>query len=193
MADLLTSFKSTLDNNGYVNTFQYDDMTLATTCNEFNEAIDTQSLEKLVQSFPSIPSEYIEFLRINNGAKLFEYYSIELNMNIGGGCYLYSDREIFDHNKNSQIDSYLIIGSLLDGCLLLVRRDVKPNDTHFQNTLLLMDDGGGVSELKMDFLMFLHRYLTAQGASFWEWHNQSMEKYYEDLKKKTDQGGAPRF
>ncbi|PAE94838.1 SMI1/KNR4 family protein [Shouchella clausii] len=179
--DLLRAFKSLLDDEGKINVLWYNSLESGIAVNSFNPPVGKEDLAELVDKHPDVPSSYIDFLKIHNGASLFESYSSELKMNIGGGCYLYSAQEIININAEHPIPDYLILGSLLDGQMLLINKEDNTNSPN-ERPLVLWGEVGDLTHLHVDFTMFLHRYLTAQGASFWEWPNESISRYKANLK-----------
>lgn len=126
----------------------------------------------------TFPEDLKEFLINHNGARIFEML-LGGNINIGGGLQLYSLEEIKKTYKNLQLSStYFPIGLVLESHLLINSKDIEENHPNY---LYIAGTSLNVEPLKLNFELFLDRFIVSQGANFWEWPNYTAKNYYKHL------------
>ena len=127
----------------------------------FNPPATGEELQKL--SF-TVPKDYKEFLRLQNGGLIFTHPEY------GGGFELFTIDEILEHRAipgYDYPDNWFPIAYGYDGCYLIVTDKTVGN-----GYLYVMDTGYDFEDnmfIGMTFEDWLEKIIIAQGSKFWEW------------------------
>ncbi|MEK6455281.1 SMI1/KNR4 family protein [Caldifermentibacillus hisashii] len=155
---LITSLKNRLDKNSalYRNTY-FGNVVLSKV--KFYPACTDEELKKY-SSIP-LPVDYLQFLKISNGAELFtdDYKGSRALLE------LYSLDKIFEgknfYVNNLKIEDVYPIGHLLDNADLVVNiRDLRNGGQY-----LSLSDGS--KKFNYTFQEWLDKFIIAQGNEFW--------------------------
>ena len=120
-----------------------------------------------------LPKSYREFLKISNGAVLYE------DIEYGGSGYrilgldeiLKSTRERIEWGYD--IKSYWIIFAEVIGNTDILLFDLKENEIKGKNYIVDGDTGYPINDwqyIKGDFLHWINRLITANGSLYWRWY-----------------------
>lgn len=130
---------------------------------EFNSSLDDISILEDINI--TLPEEYIEFLKISNGAKLFkdDYYGSNYILELYSLEKICEEKNFYLHDLN--ISNCYPIGILLDNCELIVYEDrVK-----YKKYYLGLSDNS--KRFEYGFQEWLDKFIIAQGNEFWLLNN----------------------
>ncbi|MCY7943559.1 SMI1/KNR4 family protein [Bacillus inaquosorum] len=121
----------------------------------------------------SLPNDYKAFLKLHNGARIFE--SLINGENVGGGLHILNLEEIERSMQNDFLEPQFIpIAHLLDGCYLLIDKTKISTDPNYLWFHGLIE----YEPMQLNFEIFLDRYILSQGSNFWDWGIYTAENYY---------------
>lgn len=143
----------------------------------FNPSVNENELNDFIKSVRyDIPIDYIEFLKQNNGCRLF-YES-----DTGEGWNFLSLKDISEYIKERPEfykDRWIPIATSQDGILIIDLTLINTNDGY----LLWSTEGREKPEdsdnLKVNFELFFDRLIIANGTNFWDWAIYTASNYYE--------------
>ncbi|MBA4495059.1 SMI1/KNR4 family protein [Paenactinomyces guangxiensis] len=118
-----------------------------------------------------LPEDYQAFLRIHNGAVLFQPW-------FGGQFELYGVSEIIEHKKSGLFqESWYPIGYQDGGHLLIdgEKANEGENDYLIWWHSSIFDDA---QNLGLNFELWLDRFVIAQGTKYWIWPRYTVKHYY---------------
>ncbi|KAA6446954.1 SMI1/KNR4 family protein [Bacillus swezeyi] len=144
-------------------------------CNFNNPASEEEIGEFEERTAIELPSDYKEFIKIHNGADIFDL--LYAGCNIGGGLHLFSLNEVEESLKKLTYlkKEHVPIAHLLEGSLLLVDQKIlKANNRNY----LVLFSGLEYKPLNSNFELFIDRFVLSQGENFWEWPIYTAENYY---------------
>lgn len=120
-----------------------------------------------------LPEDYKIFLEFCNGVKLFQM--LLHGQNIGGGLELFSLNEIRQHLSNVK-SPFLPIGYVSEDYVTLNLEDIKNNSSNY----LFLNSFLEPTPLNLNVEIFIDRYITSQGSSFWDWPRYTANNYYNN-------------
>lgn len=130
--------------------------------NKFKPSVSEDKIKELSDYFSTpLPPDYINFLRLCNGASLFE------DPEYGGENFLYSAQDIMHYNEAS--DSKIVIANILDDRILIDLDRWRSQDEQY---LLLCESLYSVEHtgsFYSNFETWLERFILSQGSKFWYW------------------------
>lgn len=120
-----------------------------------------------------LPKSYKEFLKISNGATIYE--DIEYG---GGGFKLLGLNEILESTKDRikwgyDLKDYYIVFAEVMGNSDFLLFDLKKNEEKGKDYIIDGDTGYPVDEwayIKGDFIHFINRLITTNGSVYWRWY-----------------------
>ncbi|WP_340398511.1 SMI1/KNR4 family protein [Paenibacillus sp. FSL H8-0079] len=146
----------------------------------FYPGSSNQEIDSLFEEFNLvIPWDYKAFLLSHNGADLFEHPFY------GGGIQLYSlnmIRQVYiDYDYVSMIpQGWIPIGSDNGDMLFLNTNEcIDRFSSYLYWTEMLFVDSA--IKVDMNFERWFERLIICNGAHFWNWNNESSERYYRHL------------
>lgn len=142
----------------------------------FNPPIKTTEIEMFErENNIKLPEDYKAFLKLHNGARIYELIA-EDDINIGGGLHLFSLDEVKEAQELELMEGLgLPIGHLLGDCYLILDTEkLKSGDPNYLNIMEFTD----LSSPNLNFEIFLDRYIISQGEAFWSWPIYTAENYY---------------
>lgn len=130
---------------------------------EFREPATDKEFQNFISSTHiQLPEDYQAFLRLHNGAVLFQPW-------FGGQFELYGVSEILEHKRGGLfLENWYPIGDQ-NGSYLLIDSD-KVNQN--KNDYLLWWDSSiyeDARNLNLNFELWLDRFIISQGTNFWDW------------------------
>lgn len=136
---------------------------------EFYQPISEQELQDFISCTQiQLPVDYFEFLRLHNGARLFDI------------MFLFKLKEV--QNKVGIIgyfpENWYPIGSGYDGQYLIIDMEKVrkgENDYLIWWGSSIIDDA---MYLNLNFELWLDRFIIAQGTQFWLWPIYNSKNYY---------------
>lgn len=171
----LSGLKKLLDNNEQMKTISEEGEVYTVSCS-FNAPIKTTEVEMFESEHDiKLPKDYMAFLTLHNGARIYESVDDD-GVNIGGGLEIFSLDEIKEHQEIEYISEHGIpIAHLLNDCYLILDTEkLKVGDPNYLNILEFTD----IKILNLNFEIFLDRYIISQGVPFWSWPIYTAENYY---------------
>jgi hypothetical protein len=158
----LSGLKQLLNNNDQMKSVAEEGEVYTVSCS-FNPPIKTSEIETFESEHDiKLPEDYKAFLKLHNGARIYESVDDD-GVNIGGGLHLY----ISEHG--------IPIAHLLEDCYLILDIEkLKSTDPNYLNILEFTD----IKILNLNFEIFLDRYIISQGVPFWSWPIYTAENYY---------------
>ncbi|MCY9257511.1 SMI1/KNR4 family protein [Bacillus spizizenii] len=175
----ITGLTNLLDPNGHIKLFCREGE-----ISEFAVTLSDKGVtEADIQVFENsngiqLPTDYREFLKACNGARIFE--TLFNGQRVGGGLHLFSLSEL--QENLSYLDLFegvngIAIAHLLEECHLVIDHErLKQNDPNY---LFIFEDGLDYRPLHLNFEIFLDRYIMSQGETFWEWGHWTAANYYK--------------
>lgn len=159
--NVFKDFKDWSDQNeGHIEIFAPVGKTTA--INKFKPSASEDKIKELSDYFSNpLPPDYISFLRLCNGASLFE------DPEYGGENILYSAQDVIHYND--ALDSIISIANILDDRILIDLERWKSNDDQY---LLLCESSNSVEyagRFYSNFETWLERFIISQGSKFWYW------------------------
>jgi hypothetical protein len=143
----------------------------------FNLPVNENALNDFRKSVRyDIPADYMEFLKQNNGCKLF-YES-----DTGEGWSFLSLKDISDYiseRPEFYKDQWIPIATSLDGILMIDSNLINSNDGYLLWSLEGIERPENSDNLKLNFELFFDRLVIANGTNFWEWSIYTAENYYK--------------
>lgn len=142
----------------------------------FNPPIKTTEIEMFErENNIKLPEDYKAFLKLHNGARIYELIA-EDDINIGGGLHLFSLDEVKEAQELELMEGLgLPIGHLLGDCYLILDTEkLKVGDPNYLNILEFTE----LASPNLNFEIFLDRYIISQGVVFWDWPIYTAENYY---------------
>ncbi|OYD08187.1 SMI1/KNR4 family protein [Paludifilum halophilum] len=141
---------------------------------QFKEAATDEEIEGFIQSTGlQLPEDYQAFLRIHNGSILFQPW-------YGGQFELYGVSEIVKNQvPGLHPESWYPIGYQDGGYLLLDGQKIKKGEPDYLiwwESSLIED----AKPLDLNFELWFDRFVTAQGAKFWDWPLYNVHRYYKN-------------
>lgn len=121
----------------------------------------------------NLPEDYIAFLKITNGCRLFDH------PHYGGENYLYGIWEILENTYEEPSNGYLKIGYFYQENIFI---DLKAYHNGRRNYLYVkehIDQFDQGRALNMNFELWFDRFIINQGAKFWNYPYITAENYYE--------------
>ena len=171
----LSGLKQLLNNNDQMKSVAEEGEVYTVSCS-FNPPIKTTEV-KMFESEHDIklPEDYKAFLKLHNGARIYESVDDD-GVNIGGGLHLFSLDDIKETQEVEYISEHGIpIAHLLEDCYLILDIEkLKSTDPNYLNILEFTD----IKILNLNFEIFLDRYIISQGVPFWSWPIYTAENYY---------------
>ncbi|WDQ30458.1 SMI1/KNR4 family protein [Paenibacillus marchantiae] len=133
-----------------------------TVVNKFRPSASEEKIKELSNYFSTpLPPDYISFLRLCNGASLFE------DPEYGGENFLYSAQDVMHYNEAS--NSKIVVANILDDRILI---DLDRWRSHDEQYLLLCESLYSVEHtgsFYSNFETWLQRFVISQGSKFWYW------------------------
>lgn len=130
--------------------------------NKFKPSASEDKIKELSNYFSTpLPPDYISFLRLCNGASLFE------DPEYGGENFLFSAQDVIHYNEAS--NSKIVIANILDDRILI---DLERCHSEDQDYLLLCESLYSVENtgsFYSNFETWLERFIISQGSKFWYW------------------------
>ncbi|MFJ7927673.1 SMI1/KNR4 family protein [Peribacillus sp. NPDC096448] len=171
----LSGLKQLLNNNDQMKSVSVEGEVYNVSCS-FNAPIKTTEIETFEsENDIKLPEDYKAFLKLHNGARIYESVNDD-GVNIGGGLHLFSLDDIKETQEVEYISEHGIpIAHLLEDCYLIFDIEkLKSGDSNYLNILEFTD----IKNLNLNFEIFLGRYIISQGVSFWNWPIYTAENYY---------------
>lgn len=171
----LTGLKNLLNKNDQMKTILHEGEVQNVSCS-FNAPVQTAEIKKFEnKNNIKLPKDYKAFLTLHNGARIYDLIDDD-GTNIGGGLHLFSLNKIIETQENEYISDHGIpIARLLEDCLLILDKEkLKDGDPNYLNILEFTD----IQILKLNFEIFLDRYIISQGVGFWSWPIYTADNYY---------------
>lgn len=133
-----------------------------TAINKFKPSAPEDKIKELSDYFSTpLPPDYINFLRLCNGASLFE------DPEYGGENFLYSAQDVMHYNEAS--NSKIVVANILDDRILIDLDRWRSQDEQY---LLLCESLYSVEHsgnFYSNFETWLQRFIISQGSKFWYW------------------------
>lgn len=143
---------------------------------KFNPPASLEEINEFEASIKfTLPEDYKDFLLLHNGSIIFDQLIGDIY--VGGGLKIFSLDEMNKarHDLHLLPPNYLPIAHLLDGQYLVINHHcIKDKDPNY----LFMTDLLEHTLLKLNFEIFLDRYIIAQGNNFWDWPIYTAKNYY---------------
>ena len=171
----LSGLKQLLNNNDQMKSVVEEGEVYNVSCS-FNPPIKTTEIETFESEHDiKLPEDYKAFLKLHNGARIYESVDDD-GVNIGGGLHLFSLDDIKETQEVEYISEHGIpIAHLLEDCYLILDIEkLKSRDPNYLNILEFTD----IKILNLNFEIFLDRYIISQGVPFWSWPIYTAENYY---------------
>jgi len=171
----LSGLKQLLNNNDQMKSVAEEGEVYTVSCS-FNPPIKTSEIETFESEHDiKLPEDYKAFLKLHNGARIYESVDDD-GVNIGGGLHLFSLDDIKETQEVEYISEHGIpIAHLLEDCYLILDIEkLKSTDPNYLNILEFTD----IKILNLNFEIFLDRYIISQGVPFWSWPIYTAENYY---------------
>ncbi|MDG4849132.1 SMI1/KNR4 family protein [Peribacillus frigoritolerans] len=171
----LSGLKKLLDNNEQMKTISEEGEVYTVSCS-FNPPIKTSEIETFESEHDiKLPGDYKAFLKLHNGARIYESVDDD-GVNIGGGLHLFSLDEVKEAQELELMEGLgLPIGHLLGDCYLILDTEkLKVGNPNYLNILEFTE----LASPNLNFEIFLDRYIISQGVPFWDWPIYTAENYY---------------
>ncbi|MBM7692479.1 hypothetical protein JOC77_001909 [Peribacillus deserti] len=121
-----------------------------------------------------LPSDYKAFLKIANGCRLFD------DIEYGGEIELFSLEQIIELNEHyDQFEGCYVIAYIYQDNIVINSKVYSENQKNYLLWKGHIDQFKEALPLKMNFELWLDRFVTSQGAKFWWWSLHTAENYYE--------------
>lgn len=169
----VSSLKKRLASNNNILILQLEEGNISEASCTFYDPISEDTLTEFSNCVGHrLPDDYVKFLRLSNGCRLFDhpYY--------GGENYLYGLQEIFHHTYEEPSDGYLKIGYFYQENIFI---DLKLFVNGEKNYLFVKEHISQFSEgrpLYMNFELWFDRFVISQGTKFWNYPIYTAETYY---------------
>jgi len=161
------------ENNGVIRIQSAEGHLTYGTC-KFFEPLDNKEILSFEKELGyKLPEDYIRFLQITNGCKLFDHPEY------GGESYLYGLYDIFELTYEEPNDGYLKIGYFYTNNIVIDLRAFNAGDLNYILVKGHIDQFYEARKLNMNFELWLDRFIMSQGALFWNWLITA-EKYYKN-------------
>lgn len=160
----ISALRERLDNNGGYLEIQYDHGHVDRyTCIFRKPATDDQieTVKKRIKY--SLPSDYLDFLRICNGCLLFSHPIY------GSEVHLYGTDEILKYNNFALNDERIRIAYINQDFIVLDSKDVQEGTADCLYVCIEHDPLEDAKPLGCSFETFLDRLIISRGSSFWYW------------------------
>ncbi|CAN7436104.1 SMI1/KNR4 family protein [Peribacillus frigoritolerans] len=177
----LAGLKQLLNNNDQMKSVAEEGEVYTVSCS-FNPPIKTSEIETFESEHDiKLPEDYKAFLKLHNGARIYESVDDD-GVNIGGGLHLFSLDDIKETQEVEYISEHGIpIAHLLEDCYLILDIEkLMSTDPNYLNILEFTD----IKILNLNFEIFLDRYIISQGVPFWSWPIYTAENYYRTRENK---------
>ncbi|SDS83825.1 SMI1 / KNR4 family (SUKH-1) [Paenibacillaceae bacterium GAS479] len=157
--DTLQALKNRLSHNGTLKVQVTGGYMYEGTCS-FGEGASNDQINEFTQFTRwNLPPDYLDFLILHNGAKLFaDPY--------GSYVHLLSLSEIMQYHKDSFPDNHFVVAMAMDGYLLVDCNRITSSPSDY----LVWFEAGSFYDLKMNFTCWLDRLIVAQGEKYWTWN-----------------------
>ncbi|WPC79714.1 SMI1/KNR4 family protein [Bacillus halotolerans] len=169
----IQGLKELIDEKGRLKILGGEGALVETECSFSKGATDLEieCFEKKIKV--SLPEDYKTFLKLHNGARIFDL--LIYGENVGGGLHILNLEEIEKYMQNGFLKPQFIpVAHLLDGCYLLIDKTRISTDPNYLCFLRFVD----YEPLQLNFEIFLDRYILSQGSNFWDWGIYTAENYY---------------
>jgi len=160
----MSSLMKRLESNNNLLILQLEEGYITEATCTFNEPAsdkDINDFSKLIGQ--ELPDDYIQFLKITNGCRLFDHPKY------GGENYIYSLKEMMPNTYEELDKRYLKIGYFYQESLFI---DFKLHISGTGNYLFVKDSIEQFSKgraLNMNFELWFDRFVINQGAKFWNY------------------------
>jgi len=166
----IASLKKRLELNNQILTLQLEEGYITEAqCTFFEPLSDEDILHFSREIGYSLPEDYIAFLKITNGCRLFDHPVY------GGESYLFGIWDIFHHTYEDQNDAYLKIGYFYEENIYIDLELVKAGKRNYLFVKEHIDQFSEGRALNMNFEMWLDRFIICQGTKFWNFNRFSNE------------------
>ncbi|WP_024630779.1 MULTISPECIES: SMI1/KNR4 family protein [unclassified Paenibacillus] len=133
-----------------------------TAVNKFKPSASEDKIKELSDYFSTpLPPDYISFLRLCNGASLFE------DPEYGGVNFLYSVQDLIHYNEAS--DSKIVIANILDDRILIDLERWRSQDEQYMLLCESLYSTEHTGCFYSNFETWLERFILSQGSKFWYW------------------------
>jgi hypothetical protein len=160
----IASLQQRLQDNGNLLRLQLSEGYITDAICRFNPPALKEDLDHFMTELGyQLPEDYYEFLLIANGCRLFDHPEY------GGENYLYRWQDINEFTYEEPSEGYLKIGYFYQDNLVI---DLKLSQAGNKDYLLIkghIDQFEESKSLKMNFEVWLDRFVVSQGSKFWEW------------------------
>ncbi len=167
------SLKKRLETNNNVLILQLEEGYISeATCTFYDPISEEELVDFSNQIGYRLPDDYVAFLRLSNGCRLFDHPFY------GGENYLYGLREIFQNTYEEPSDGYLKIGYFYQENIFI---DLKRYDTGEKNYLFVKEHIEQFTQsraLQMNFEIWFDRFVICQGTKFWNHAIFTADNYY---------------
>ncbi|UHA72060.1 SMI1/KNR4 family protein [Paenibacillus sp. 481] len=123
----------------------------------------SESISWLTERYPSWPEDYLNFLSITNGCRLFE------DVVYSGENEIFSAEEVLETNSHYNHPSKIIVAYICGDHIFIDSEDVKNSGGQY----MYVSEGGvdfdDARSLYCDFQTWLDRFVMAQGNKYWTW------------------------
>ncbi|TVX93732.1 SMI1/KNR4 family protein [Paenibacillus agilis] len=123
----------------------------------------SDSVSLLTERYSPLPEDYLKFLSITNGCRLFE------DVVYGGENDIFSAEEVLETNSHYNHPSRIIVAYINGDHIFIDLEDVKAGRTEYMYVYEGGVDFDDASSLYCDFQTWLDRFVMAQGNKYWTW------------------------
>ncbi|WP_242169346.1 SMI1/KNR4 family protein [Priestia koreensis] len=124
-----------------------------------------------------LPSDYKEFLKLANGCRLFD------DVNYGGEAIFYSldmIRQAIDKNCNDEgFEAHYEIAYIYQDNIVINSKLVSQQKANYLFWKDHIDQLKDSEPLRMNFELWLDRFIMCQGEKFWWWPIHTASNYYD--------------
>ncbi|NPC93411.1 SMI1/KNR4 family protein [Bacillus sp. WMMC1349] len=172
----LNGLKKRLNEKNEITLFCTEGDSCETVCSFHEPASDKEIRDFEEIASVKLPSDYKAFLKLHNGADIFDLLSE--GSNIGGGLHLFNLNQVNHdlHELTHLEEEYIPIAHLLEGSHLLIDQRILKKE---RRNYLVLFSGIDYEPLNLNFELFMDRYILSQGQNFWEWPIYTAENYYD--------------
>ncbi|TVX85955.1 SMI1/KNR4 family protein [Paenibacillus agilis] len=129
----------------------------------FQDSATSHDISRLLEKYPDMPKDYLEFLSVTNGLAPFT------ETDFFGGGDIYRINSVIEFNAPIKHPTRVSVAYISDDYIIIDLDDVRSGKSEYMYVLESISDYDDARSLYCDFQTWFDRYIMAQGNKYWTW------------------------